>query len=151
MKIKLYFGQEDTIKKSGIGRAFIHQKKALELNNIAYTTDKDDLDYDILHINTIWPDSFKMINQAKENIKKISKKLNMDGLRVIAVCQKNNIPDLHHFTVEDEKNMVLLGFIGFLDPPKETAKSSIEKLNKARNTCCCINWRQCRNNQMYLW
>ena len=55
MKVKLYFGQEDAIKKSGIGRAFIHQKKALELNNIAYTTDKNDLNYDILHINTIWP------------------------------------------------------------------------------------------------
>lgn len=71
MKVKLYFGQEDAIKKSGIGRAFIHQKKALELNNIAYTTDKNDFNYDILHINTVWPDSFKMINQAKENNKKI--------------------------------------------------------------------------------
>lgn len=71
MKVKLYFGQEDAIKKSGIGRAFIHQKKALELNNITYTTDKNDLNYDILHINTIWLDSFKMINQAKENNKKI--------------------------------------------------------------------------------
>ena len=46
MKIKLYFGQEDAIKKSGIGRAFVHQKKALELSGIPYTTDKDDLDYD---------------------------------------------------------------------------------------------------------
>ena len=27
--------------------------------------------------------------------------------------------------------MVLMGFIGFLDPPKESAKSAIEKLNKA--------------------
>lgn len=71
MKIKLYFGQEDAIKKSGIGRAFVHQKKALELNNIPYTTDKDDLDYDILHINTIWPDSFKIIKQARDNNKKI--------------------------------------------------------------------------------
>ena len=71
MKIKLYFGQEDSIKKSGIGRAFIHQKKALELNDVLYTVDKADLDYDILHINTVWPDSIKMINQARENNKKI--------------------------------------------------------------------------------
>ena len=27
--------------------------------------------------------------------------------------------------------MVLLGFIGFLDPPKESAKVAIEKLNKS--------------------
>ena len=71
MKIKLYFGQEDAIKKSGIGRAFVHQKKALELSGIPYTTDKDDLDYDILHINTVWPDSFKIINQARKYNKKI--------------------------------------------------------------------------------
>lgn len=71
MKVKLYFGQEDSIKKSGIGRAYIHQKKALELNGIPYTVDKNDLDYDILHINTVWPDSLKMINQARDNNKKI--------------------------------------------------------------------------------
>ena len=29
MKIKLYFGMENAIKKSGIGRAFYHQKKAM--------------------------------------------------------------------------------------------------------------------------
>ena len=40
MKIKLYFGQEDSIKKSGIGRAFVHQKRALELNGIAYNLRK---------------------------------------------------------------------------------------------------------------
>lgn len=71
MKVKLYFGQEDTIKKSGIGRAFIHQKKALDLVGIPYTTDKEDLDYDILHINTVWPDSIMLINQARRYDKKI--------------------------------------------------------------------------------
>lgn len=70
-------------------------------------------------------------NKIKENIKKISKSLNKDGLRVVAVCQKNDINDIQNFDVSIEKNMVLLGFIGFLDPPKESAKESIEKLNKA--------------------
>ena len=71
-------------------------------------------------------------NQIKDNIKQISQKLNKDGLRVIAVCQKNNVrQDSTIFDVDDEKEMVLLGFIGFLDPPKESAKSAIEKLNKA--------------------
>ncbi len=67
--------------------------------------------------------------EIKENVKKISKSLNQDGLRVVAVCQKNDITDAEIFSVSDEKNMVLLGFIGFLDPPKESAKESIEKLN----------------------
>ena len=69
--------------------------------------------------------------QIKDNIKKIAKNLNKDGLRVIAVAQKNTELDEKDFDVSSEKNMVLLGFIGFLDPPKESAKSSIVALNKA--------------------
>ena len=69
--------------------------------------------------------------EIKENIKKIAKNLNEQGLRVVAVCQKNDINEISHFDVSDEKNMILIGFIGFLDPPKESAKESIEKLNKA--------------------
>lgn len=74
---------------------------------------------------------FPITKEIKENIKKISKKMNEEGLRVIAVCQKNDIKNVENFDVSIEKNMVLMGFIGFLDPPKESAKSSIEKLNKA--------------------
>ena len=66
----------------------------------------------------------------KDNIRKISRKLNEDVLRVVAVCQKNDILQNETFDVSDEKNMVLLGFIGFLDPPKESAKESIKKLNQ---------------------
>lgn len=69
-------------------------------------------------------------NTVKENIKRIAKDLNKQGLRVVAVCQKNDLDKTSGFDVSDEKNMVLMGFIGFLDPPKESAKSSIEKLNK---------------------
>lgn len=71
-------------------------------------------------------------NEIKNNIKKISKKLNQDGLRVIAVCQKQvDTPESNYFDVSYEKGMVLLGFIGFLDPPKESAKFAVEGLNKA--------------------
>ena len=69
--------------------------------------------------------------EIKENIEKISRKLNEDGLRVVAICQKNDIEKIENFNLSDEKNMVLLGFIGFLDPPKESAKESISKLNNA--------------------
>lgn len=72
-----------------------------------------------------------LTKEIKENIKHISKNLNKDGLRVIAVCQKNDIENVNEFGVENEKNMILMGFIGFLDPPKESAKSAIEKLNSS--------------------
>lgn len=74
---------------------------------------------------------FPITNDIKNNIRSISKKLNKDGLRVVAVCQKNDIENISEFTVKDESKMILLGFIGFLDPPKESAKEAIEKLNKS--------------------
>ena len=74
---------------------------------------------------------FPITKEIKDNIKKISKSLNEEGLRVIAVAQRNDVDDIEHFKVKDEKNMILLGFIGFLDPPKKTAKESILKLNNA--------------------
>ena len=73
----------------------------------------------------------KITKEMKDNIKKISKQLNKEGLRVVAVCQKNDMENKSTFEVSDEKNMILLGFIGFLDPPKESAKESIKRLNKA--------------------
>ena len=73
----------------------------------------------------------KITKEIKNNIRQIAKKLNEEGLRVVAVCQKNDIDCIKKFSIKDEKNMVLLGFIGFLDPPKESAKESIKKLNDA--------------------
>ncbi len=69
--------------------------------------------------------------EIKENIKKVSKSLNKDGLRVVAVCQKNDINNIENFDISAEKNMVLIGFIGFLDPPKESAKAAIHRLNES--------------------
>ena len=74
---------------------------------------------------------FDLTKEIVSNIKNISKKMNEDGLRVVAVCQKNNISNISNFSISDEKNMILLGFIGFLDPPKESAKISVERLNDA--------------------
>ena len=70
-------------------------------------------------------------NEIKTNIKKIAKDLNTQGLRVVAVCKKYDINDIKTFKVSDESKMILTGFIGFLDPPKESAKEAIQKLNAA--------------------
>lgn len=45
-------------------------------------------------------------------------------------ARKMTFPGITHFSVKDESKMVLMGFIGFLDPPKESAKIAIDKLNK---------------------
>ena len=44
---------------------------------------------------------------------------NFEGLRMLAVAQKNISHTDTSFNTEDEQDMVLMGFIGFLDPPKE--------------------------------
>jgi Mg2+-importing ATPase len=69
--------------------------------------------------------------QAKQNIKKMTKELNENGLRVIAICIKDIEENIHyHFTKNDEQKMTLIGFVGFLDPPKKSAKEEIERLNR---------------------
>lgn len=55
---------------------------------------------------------------------------NFDGLRMLAVAQKNEIQDIETFGVADEGEMVLMGFVGFLDPPKESAKTAIAALKE---------------------
>ncbi len=74
---------------------------------------------------------YPLTKEMKEKIKSMSTSLNQEGLRVIGVCQKNDIDVTRGFTVSEEKNMVFIGFIGFLDPPKASAKTSIKRLNDA--------------------
>ncbi len=53
-----------------------------------------------------------------------------DGLRMIAIAQKTNPPEEGRFGVDDECDMVLIGFVGFLDPPKESAAEAIGALKE---------------------
>ena len=58
--------------------------------------------------------------------------LNREGLRVIAVAYRELISDITKpRTVADEADMVLAGYMAFLDPPKESAKKAIEALKRS--------------------
>ena len=70
MKVLLHSDKMNTIEKSGVGRAIKHQMKALELNGVEYTTNPED-DFDIVHINTIFPESLAMARRAKKQGKKV--------------------------------------------------------------------------------
>ena len=63
-------------------------------------------------------------------IQDVTLALNEDGFRVIAVAYKETIEAKRAYSVADESGMVLLGYIAFLDPPKESAKLAIAKLNQ---------------------
>ncbi len=54
--------------------------------------------------------------------------LNDQGMRVIAVSRKINPAPVGAFSVADEQDMVLIGYLAFLDPPKESAAQAIETL-----------------------
>ncbi len=69
-----------------------------------------------------------MDEKARRTALSVYQKHNKEGLRMIAVAQKNEVPDSDVFGVADESNMVLIGFVGFLDPPKESAKAAIDAL-----------------------
>jgi len=56
--------------------------------------------------------------------------LNEDGMRVIAVAQKTNPSPVGAFGVKDESDMVLMGYLAFLDPPKESTVGAIEALHE---------------------
>ena len=73
----------------------------------------------------------KLTNEKIENMRKICKNLNEEGFRVVAICKKIITNNKKDFNSTDEKDMTLLGFIGFLDPPKGSAKEAIEGLNNA--------------------
>ena len=73
----------------------------------------------------------KLTNEKIENMKRICKNLNEEGFRVVAICKKIITNNKKDFNSTDEKDMTLLGFIGFLDPPKESAKEALEGLNNA--------------------
>lgn len=70
-----------------------------------------------------------LTDDIREEVKEMVKQLNREGMRVLAIAQKNNVPHEEVFGVKDETEMVLMGYIGFLDPPKETAASAIKALN----------------------
>jgi Mg2+-importing ATPase len=83
-----------------------------------------------LHIeqDKVVPMDEKMQRIVTEN----ANALNEDGLRVLLVAIKEFDSRALTYSVADEKDMVLTGFIGFLDPPKPSAKQSIDALQKLK-------------------
>ena len=73
--------------------------------------------------------TFPVDEKFVENFKRVSEDLNEDGFRVIALAYKSTPNTQEKYTTEDEKGLTLLGYISFLDPPKETALQAIAALN----------------------
>lgn len=66
-----------------------------------------------------------LTEKGKAKAMEIVGRLNAQGMRVIAVAQKTEVPKENIFGVRDEADMTLLGYMGFLDPPKISSKPAI--------------------------
>jgi P-type Mg2+ transporter len=66
--------------------------------------------------------------------KQLVQDLNAQGFRVVAIAYKfmPGGSDEPHYAVQDESDMILLGYLAFLDPPKDTAAEALKRL-KALN------------------
>ena len=108
---------------------------------------------EMLDISSYVEDDGKVLPLTKEIREKIIKtvnKLNSEGMRVIGIAQKTEENGREEFSVNDENDMVLMGYMGFLDPPKETTTKAIKALkdygvgvkvltgdNEAVTACVC--------------
>lgn len=57
--------------------------------------------------------------------------LSSEGFRVLSVAYKKVTEEKTVYSINDENGMVFLGFVAFIDPPKESARESLKLLNKA--------------------
>lgn len=69
-----------------------------------------------------------MTKELKSRILATVDNLNEKGFRVLAIAQKSNPSPAGAFGVTDECDMVLMGYLAFLDPPKESTADAIKAL-----------------------
>jgi Mg2+-importing ATPase len=75
-------------------------------------------------------DIIPMDKKMRETVLKKSRELNEEGLRVLLVAVKEYEERPLNYSKADESNMILTGFIGFLDPAKPSASTAIKALQK---------------------
>jgi Mg2+-importing ATPase len=63
-----------------------------------------------------------------ERVLRVTRELNQTGLRVVAVAMKELPPNQTVYSVADEAELTLIGYIAFLDPPKESTAAALKAL-----------------------
>jgi len=72
-----------------------------------------------------------MTDEARERVLRLYRDLSSEGYRTLAVAYRA-LSDLRPaYGAPDEVGMVFLGFVAFIDPPKESARESLELLDRA--------------------
>ena len=71
----------------------------------------------------------ELTTQLRKEIEEITQHYNREGLRVVAVAYRDFDGICENFSVKDESDLILAGYITFLDPPKESARPAIQQLH----------------------
>lgn len=66
--------------------------------------------------------------EIKKEILETVSSYNSQGMRILGIAQKNNPSSVGELSVKDESDMVLIGYLAFLDPPKESTANAIRAL-----------------------
>lgn len=70
-----------------------------------------------------------LTDTLKKRLRQVNRRLNKEGMRVLTVAVKKDAHQEAIYSVADEQEMTLIGFMGFLDPAKESAVTAIKSLH----------------------
>jgi Mg2+-importing ATPase len=75
-------------------------------------------------------DTFPLDETHLAQLQQTTRDLNAEGFRVIAIAYRDLPPGQRICTVQDETGLTLLGYVAFLDPPKESAGEAVAALRR---------------------
>lgn len=73
--------------------------------------------------------NYSLTEESRKEINQVNTELALDGFRVIVVATRALTAVKSHYSKKDEHNLTFVGFMAFLDPPKESAAEAITQLN----------------------
>ncbi|MGX7124361.1 magnesium-translocating P-type ATPase [Enterococcus viikkiensis] len=75
-------------------------------------------------------ETLTLTSEIRQQLQAVNEKMNRQGMRVITVAVRRDAHEEAIYSTDDEKEMTLIGFMGFLDPAKASAKPAINSLQQ---------------------
>jgi len=102
MKVLLYSGSWNLVKRSGVGQALLHQQAMLSSKGVA-TTRVWETDASVIHVNTVFPDTIRAVRKARRR-----------GMLVVRYAHSTREDFKHSFPISNALAPLFLRWIRFL-------------------------------------